>query len=48
MKTLRKPPDGSVQEDNTTAGTAVWADAAQHSVQSLGDGRVEAIYVELK
>jgi hypothetical protein len=41
-------PDGSTEEGQSPAGTAVWSDAVMHSAQEIGNQRAEAVLIELK
>ncbi len=41
-------PDGSINEETTEIGAAVWTDADEHLPENLGDEPGEVILVELK
>ena len=41
-------PDGTSEDDTTTAGIIEWADASEHLPENLSDESAEVIDVEMK
>lgn len=40
-------PDGTTQEDDTSAGSFNWSDAGMHAAENMG-GEAQALYIEFK